>query len=80
MNHLRIRITDDLTAKNKHRIEVVDYDGNVLGDLAHSVSDVTWKMGVQGGIGIVCIEVATERVSVESIELPGMNIAPLEAA
>lgn len=69
--NLRLRITE---ADNKRRIEVLDPDGNVLGDLAASVGAVTWKMGIQG-IGIVQIDVACERAAIDSIEVPGYTIS-----
>lgn len=70
-NDLRVRVTDDLDPRRR-RIEVLDADDNVLGDLAASVGGVTYKMGITD-VSIVLIELAVERVKIESIEVPGVN-------
>lgn len=71
--HLRIRVTDDPPWGRVHRrVEVLDPDDNVLGDLASSVSEIRWRATARD-LGIVSIDIAVERAQIDSIELPGHN-------
>ena len=79
--HLRLRIREDLTAGDC-RVEVLDKDDNVLGDLASSVmyGGVKWEMSGgpnkdehrgHRGLGLVTITFACERARVDTIEAGG---------
>lgn len=71
--HLRVRVTDEEVGLDR-RIEVLDQDGNVLGDLINSAVGVAWKMGLQGEMSVLVLELAAQRSSVDSLELKGINL------
>lgn len=73
--HLRIRVAEDLDHVRHPRVEVLDQDDHVLGDLSHSVEagGVTWQMGGPDAPGMLTIKLACEHAHVGTIEIPGHN-------
>lgn len=63
--HVQLRVRD--TWNGKPQILVVDFDGNVLGDLAMSTAGVRWQLGNSEGPSIVSVDIACERASIDGL-------------
>lgn len=72
---LRVRVVDELTDTQRPRIEVIDRDDNVVGDLGWSVEEggIIIQSGFPGSASTLTIKLACEHVRVGTIEAPGVN-------
>jgi hypothetical protein len=75
---LRIKVREDLAdgVESRLRVQVVDSDDNVLGDLAGIVpyDGVTYRLDARG-VSILEVRFAVERVALDAFEVAGYNIS-----
>ncbi len=72
---LRVQVREDVSAKDRVRVEVLDPEGNVLGDLASVIAydGVTYKMD-SSGMSTLTLSIAVERASIDALEVQGYNV------
>jgi hypothetical protein len=73
---LRVQIREQIGGPGPRvRVEVLDPDGNVLGDLANVVpyDGIRYRLDSRG-TSILSVEFAVERASIDALEVAGYNL------